>query len=129
MYIYIVHVIPEIWLLCLRQLHTIPDNYVLFPYIFLPSAKENVITITVDEFRSNSNSDNGLRLSNGTSPTLSANHNSETETHKRLKSETSITHSYSEVFMNNDSYIAPGADVLLDPHSYDAESGKNAINR
>ena len=94
-----------------------------------PSAKENVITITVDEFRSNSNSDNGLRLSNGTSPTLSANHNSETETHKRLKSETSITHSYSEVFMNNDSYIAPGADVLLDPHSYDAESGKNAINR
>ena len=93
-----------------------------------PSANENVITITVDEFHSNSNSDNGLRLSNGTSPSLSANHNSGLETHDRNKNGSSLTHSYSEVFMNNDSYIAPGADMLLDPHSYDVESGKNAIN-
>ena len=92
-----------------------------------PSAKESVITITVDEFHTNSNSDNGLKLSNGTSPSLSANKNSESETHKKCN-ESSLTHSYSEVFMNNDSYIAPGADMLLDPNIYDAESGKIAIN-
>ena len=93
-----------------------------------PSAKESVITITVDEFRTNSNSDNGIKLSNGTSPSLSANQNSESETHKKSKNNSSLTHSYSEVFMNNDSYIAPGADMLLDPNIYDEESGKNAIN-
>ena len=92
-----------------------------------PSAKESVITITVDEFHTNSNSDNGLKLSNGTSPSLSANKNSESETHKKCN-ESSLTHSYSEVFMNNDSYIAPGADMLLDPNIYDEESGKIAIN-
>ena len=93
-----------------------------------PSANENVITITVDEFHTNSNSDNGIRLSNGTSPSLSANHSSEFENHDKNKNGSSLTHSYSEVFMNNDSYIAPGADMLLDPHSYDVESGKKAIN-
>ena len=119
------------------------DNNLTFPLVALatlahqtlgalakpgrPSAKESVITITVDEFHTNSNSDNGLKLSNGTSPSLSANKNSESETHKKCN-ESSLTHSYSEVFMNNDSYIAPGADMLLDPNIYDAESGKIAIN-
>ena len=61
-----------------------------------------MITITVDEFHSKSSSDNGLRLSNGTSPSLSANHNSGLETHDKNKNGSSLTHSYSEVFMNND---------------------------
>ena len=97
-----------------------------------------MITITVDEFQSNSNSDNSLRLSNGTSPSpTSANHNSESETHyyndKKLndneKKTGMLSHSYSEVFMNNDSYVTPGADILLDPNIYDVESGKNSSKR
>ena len=36
-----------------------------------------------------------------------------------------LSRSYSEVFMNNDdSYITPGADMILDPNNYDSESGK-----
>ena len=101
-----------------------------------PSANENVITITVDEFHSNSNSDNGLRLSNGTSPSpTSANHNSESETHYcESKGQNDnelmtgmLTRSYSEVFMNNDSYVTPGADILLDKNNFDVESGKKAL--
>ena len=104
-----------------------------------PSAKQNVITITVDEFHSNSNSDNdGLWLSNGSSPsTTSANQNSESETHYYNNKMTlnqdneqktgMLSRSYSEVFMNNDSYVTPGADILLDPNNYDVESGKKSL--
>jgi hypothetical protein len=101
-----------------------------------PSAKQSVITIKVDEFHSNSNSDNGPKLSNGTSPSpTSANHNSESKTHydksKRQsdndKKTGMLSHSYSEVFMNNDSYVTPGADILLDPNNYDDGSGKKSL--
>ena len=100
-----------------------------------PSAKESVITITVDEFHSKSSSDNGLRLSNGASPTTSsANYHNELELQHADKNQNeklltdkkyTLSRSYSEVFMNNDdSYITPGADMILDPNNYDSESGK-----
>ena len=94
-----------------------------------------MITLTVDEFHSNSNSDNSLsRYSNGNnSPAQSANHNSDTHpaTKINLKNyrESTLSTSYSEVFMNNDSYVAPGADILLDPSNYNPESGKRGTLR
>ncbi len=75
-----------------------------------PSSKQSVITINVDEYHSNSNSDNGHKLSNGASPSaISANQ------------ESMFHNSSSKLFMNND---APGADTLLEHDNYDAESGK-----
>ena len=98
-----------------------------------PSAKQSVITITVDEFHSHSNSDNDLRLSNGTSTSPSANHNSDnSESEIQNKSieqnEPTLIHSYSEVFMNNEYYVSPAADILLNQSNYDDESGKRPLN-
>ena len=79
-----------------------------------PSSKKNVITINVDEFHSNSNSDNGHKLSNGASPSsISANQ------------ESMFHNSSSELFMNN---ATPGADIQLAPDNYDAKSGKKILD-
>ena len=93
-----------------------------------------MITINVDEFHSNPNSDNGLRLSNGTSPSPSANLHVGPDNHivdfksvTQNDKESSLYNSSSEVFVDNECYIVPVADRLWDSRKCYSESVKKDI--
>lgn len=76
--------------------------------------------------------DNGLRLSNGTSPSPSANESEsfKSSKHKSIKEneQQSLYLSSSELFMNNQSYVTPGAELLASStNNVDPKSGKEIL--
>ena len=76
--------------------------------------------------------DNGLRLSNGTSPSPSANKSElfKSTNHKSINESNhqSLGISSSELFMHNQSYVTPGAELLANTtKNVDPDSGKEIL--